>query len=154
MYLEFKSGENADLIAKSIEDMRQNIRLLNVRIENNEQGSTVCKATVYIPEGKQSKFLKKINDYALEDTKSGKPKNKDLVNSIEDVELAIIESLWTDKKELIPNQIPRWCEVWLRIEEDSDYDTQIAKFHQLIQDKNIGYKGKALHFPERAVFFN
>ncbi len=152
MYLEFKSGENADLIAKSIEDMRQNIRLLNVRTEKNEQGSSVCKATVYIPEGKQSKFLKKINDYALEDTKSGKPKNKDLVNSIEDVELAIIESLWTDKKELIPNQTPRWCEVWLRIEEDNDYDTQIANFHQLIQDKNIGYKGKALHFPERAVF--
>lgn len=156
MYVEFKSAEDADLITKSIEDMRSNIRLLNIRTEETELGSIVSKAVVYIPEGKHNVFIKKINDFSdsEKDSKNGNPKNSNFVCSVEDVELAIIESLWTDKKDYIPNDIPKWCEIWIRVDEENDYDEQLKVFLNLLEVKGIETKGKALQFPERAVLLS
>lgn len=152
IYVEFKSSVNSDLITKSMEDLRQNIRLLNIRTENVEEG-IIHKATVYIPEGKQSVFLKKIQDYSAVNTDSGKPKNAPLVNSINDVELAIVESLWTDdNKELIPNETLKWCETWIQIDENKSFEEQVVLFQTQLEELDISYKGNALHFPERAVF--
>lgn len=152
IYVEFKSSVNSDLITKSMEDMRQNIRLLNIRTEIIDEG-IIHKATVYIPEGKQSIFLKKIKDYSTENTEKSKPKNAPLVNSINDVELAVVESLWTDdNKELIPIHTSKWCEVWIRIDENNSFEEQVVLFQTLLANLGIDYKGNALHFPERAVF--
>ena len=152
MYVEFKSSVNSDLITKSMEDMRQNIRLLNIRTENVDEG-IIHKATVYIPEGKHSRFLKKIQDYSTENTVKGKPKNAPLVNSINDIELAVVESLWTDyDKKIIPKHTHKWCEVWVRIDESEDFEEQVILFQILLGKLGVDYKGNALHFPERAVF--
>jgi len=151
-YLEFKSASNADLITKSLEDMRRNIRLLNIRAEESEDGS-VHKATVYIPEGNHVHFLKKIQDYSdvTKDLDSGRPKNAPLVESIEDIELALVESLWTDDNIHIPGDEASWCEVWLRVDENIDFNKQLETFQHLLKLSDITYKGNALHFPERAV---
>ena len=62
-YLEFKSSAGFDLTTKSLEDIRQGIRLLNIRqIGEGENEETLC--TVYVPSGKENFFLQKITDYA------------------------------------------------------------------------------------------
>ena len=152
-YLEFTSGANADLITKSLEDSRKGIRLLNVRIDKS-QDSEIVKATVYIPNGQESVFIKKIQEYSnsSKDSVKGNPKNANLVNSIESVCLAILESFWPQEEvNKIPNDTPQWCEVWLKIDDKYNFDSQVSNFLGLLDQHQIRYKGNALSFPERAV---
>jgi hypothetical protein len=151
-YVEFSSGLNAELITKSLEDRSKEIRLLNIRTVPLENGE-ITKAIVYIPKGKESFFINKVKDYSTKNTKKGNPKNASLVNSIEDVKLAMLESFWPiEERRLIPDTTPSWCEAWVRINEDSDYDSQIKIFIGILERLEISMKGQTLHFPERSVF--
>ena len=98
VYLEFSGASQHDLAVKSLENRTQGIRLLNVR--KDTETSTV-KATVYIPAGKENYFIQKVEEYASKQTESGKPRNNDLVSSIENVKLAVLESFWIGKPDTI-----------------------------------------------------
>ncbi|MCC9018957.1 S8 family peptidase [Flavobacterium lipolyticum] len=150
-YLEFKSSIGFDLITKSLEDIRQGVRLLNIRqIGEKENEEILC--TVYVPSGKESFFLKKVSDYA--DTENltiyGKPKNQNLINSINDVKIAFVESLWTDPIQFLPDEISSWCEIWLR-HNNVDAKGIIDDFLILLSENRIEHKTNYLNFPERAV---
>jgi len=150
-YLSFTSSINCDLITKSLENIRKGIRLLNIKEEiiggNNKQ----VKATIYVPNGKEGYFINKVIEYKNIELNSGKPKNANLVNSIEDVSLALLEGLWTDKVQLIPNEISKWCEVWLNINLNNDFIDQVDKFISTLNDIGIEHKPNTITFPERAV---
>jgi hypothetical protein len=151
-YLSFKSQEGRDLITKSLENFKKKIRLLNVKeITNSSNNNITTQATVYIPRGQESYFVKKIRQYQTENNPTGNPKNADLVNSIEDVTLALLESLWTDKIQLIPDAVPKWCEVWLNVNTKNGTE-QISLFKQTLYELNINCKDNScIVFPERAV---
>ena len=110
-YAEFSGADGFELATKSLENRPSGIRLLNIRNDNG-----VIKATVYIPEGKEDFFRKRIEAYSSEKTKKGLPKNNNLVGSIESVKLALLDSFWTDQQGTIPEDCPVNCEVWLRYE--------------------------------------
>jgi len=150
-YLEFVSAAGFDLITKSLEDKRLGIRLLNIKQEGDaEQGQ--IKATVYVPNGKEGHFVKKIQAYQNEDTPKGNPKNAPLVSSIEDVSLALLESLWTDNQQLIPTDQCKWCETWLRVDtEKNNEQGQISLFIDTADQLQIEHKDNSVVFPERAV---
>ena len=153
LYLEFKSHADADLITKSLENIRSGIRLLNVK-GSDESGGKVVTATVYVPAGKENYFLNKIQQYATDDTASGKPKNAKLVNSIEDIQLAVLESFWQDPIEYMPGTTEMWCEVWLRTGKNpEDSDISINSFISSCQELEIQYQEQEsyLSFPERSV---
>lgn len=147
-YVEFTSNVGHDLLTKSLENIQQGIRLLNIREVDNE-----IKATVYIPAGKERYFINKINDYENIDTRTGKPKNANLVNSIEDIGSALLESLWTDPLDLIPALNNKaWVECWLRISDDEKKQKEeINDFIAVLQESQIEAKSNCLVFPERAV---
>lgn len=71
VYLEFSSAEKHDLAFQRLENRKQGIRLLNVK---KDLISETVKATVYIPAGKESYFIKKVESYATESTKKVIPK--------------------------------------------------------------------------------
>ncbi len=121
IYLEFSGAKGHDLAIKSLENYKTGIRLLNVH-EDEEQSTT--KATVYIPAGKESFFLNKIESYAKEKTEGGNPKNDKLVRSIDDIRVAILNSFWIGKAEDMPGDNPVWCELWLRY----DYKKAMLKY--------------------------
>lgn len=150
VYLEFRSKAGADLVTKSLESIRSGVRLLNVRIESGEEGE-ITIATVYVPAGKESLFLEKIRKYAEEETKSGQPKNKRLINSIEDIRLAILESFWQSDPALIPDQTPSWCELWLRQNKDESPETVFEEMVGVCEKLGIEVKRQTLSFPERLV---
>ena len=130
-YLSFTSGENADLITKSLENIKKGIRLLNIKEEGIDDNTKRIRATVYIPNGMEGYFISKVDKYQNENTESEKPKNASLVNSIEDVSIALLESLWTDNVELIPKETAKWCEVWLSIDTKNDkINEELEKFTQ------------------------
>jgi hypothetical protein len=148
VYIEFKSDPGANLVTKSLEDLRsKKVRLLNVRTKN-EGEQTVTYATVFVANEKRHYFLEKIHQYATEDTPFGKPKNYDLVNSIADLRKALlIDSFWQDERDLIPTEKKEWCEVWL----SSDSDDVCENFEALLESENIEAASGFIRFPERIV---
>jgi hypothetical protein len=159
IYLEFQGEPGFDLITKSLEDMRsKKIRLLNVREETTpkrdtttgaEEDGKTTYATVYVEKEKIESFFNKIEKYATEiDSRSNKPKNQKLINSISEIKTAIeLHSFWQDTKQLIPGREKTWCEVWL----STDNDEEIRLFEKILFDNDIRYKEGSLKFPERAV---
>lgn len=148
VYIEFKSDPGADLVIKSLEDLRsKKVRLLNVRTEE-EEGQTVTYATVYVAHDKKRHFLEKIEAYASEETSKGKPKYAYLIQSIADLRKALlIESFWQDDRSLIPSDEKEWCEVWL----SSDTDEVRQRFEELLRNEGIESASGFIRFPERTV---
>ena len=92
--------------------------------------------------------LKKIRKYAEEDTKKGKPKNADLIQSVEDMRLAVLESFWRDELHLLPQgTMAVWCEIWLQ---GTDDDVE-QRFRETAAALNMDVQARSLRFPERTV---
>jgi len=153
IYLEFVSSPGFELIIKSLENLPQGIRLCNVRTEEriiNKEKTEVTLATVFIPNNKREFFFRKVEQYLSEETGKGKPKNADLINSIEELRTALlVESFWTDDNNLIPDEEPEWCEVWLRWNK-VEYEV-VNRFDNLLLEQEINSKSGYIKFPERIV---
>src|SRR5699024_4690549 len=120
-----------DLATGSLENIGQGIRLLNIK---EELESEIEKATVYIPNGKESYFLDRIEAYINETTTKGNPKNNDLISSIEDIKLALLDSFWIGDKSDMPTDTPCWCEVWLRFNATKDNEETEENMNNSITD--------------------
>ena len=151
IYLEFSSAKGYDLALKSLENRKSGIRLLNV---HEDEENDIVKATVYIPAGKENFFLKKVETYASKQTSKGKPKNNDLLRSIDDIKIAMLDSFWVGKTETMPGDIPVWCEIWLRYDfknnteawrESEESILSICSKHKIHIDE------KHIIFPERII---
>ena len=130
IYLVFKSTPGFDLKFESLDVANSGIELCTVR----KTGDGQTEATVYVPDGKLTYFLNKITAYRDEDGKPSKktgltkPKNQDLVSSIGDIQLAALQSLWTDLPELFPApQHEVTWEVWLRRTTGVDHVTRLRQ---------------------------
>lgn len=142
-YLEFESPAGFELKLESLESLNAGIELVAARLVD---GKTF--ATVFVPQGELSYFVKKVEDYLHEDTRHGKPKNKPLVESIEALRLAIVESFWTDELASLPASNERvWWEVWLRGEKPE----VLARFREQAEQLKVEVGQRSLTFPERTV---
>ncbi len=148
MYLEVRGALGHDLATEKLGNQSDGCKLLNVRNETHKK-KEVTIATLYVPDAGRTKFLERINQYETKLTKHNKPVNNELMTSIEDMSLAIMDSFWTDNKADMPISQPEWCEVWLI---DDPEKTAFARFAEQAQALNIEYSPEAsLSFPERTV---
>ena len=147
-YIEFRSAPDFDLRTKSLDLRQSNIRLLNVvdKIDDAERKTTY--ATIFVPEGKESILLRKIDQYESEETRSGRPKNEPLVASIDFLREAVLQSFWRDRASLIPTD-PDWCEVWLRYSDSAEH--AVESFSKTCDQLGLETREGYLSFPERAV---
>lgn len=148
-YIEFKGEPNFNLNTKSLENLTQGIRLLNVKKENiNDDQDVRYRATIFIPKGKEEFFLKKINEYASEDNVNG-PKNENLIATISDINLAVLESFWIGDSAWMPRDEAEWCEIWIReVEGSIEAEESIKADINLLE---LEFKSEILTFPERKV---
>ncbi|RLI52922.1 MAG: hypothetical protein DRP09_16930 [Candidatus Thorarchaeota archaeon] len=140
--IQFKSDPEFDLKFESLDYSPSGIELLAVK----EFESSIY-ATVFVPEGKISYFIKKIEKYSTEETEKGKFKNKDLVESIAEIRKATLESLWTDDRSFFPKEGEKiWWEVWIRS------GKPMLDFF-LIESVRIGLEisSEKIIFPDRTV---
>ena len=157
-YVEFVGAENCDLVTISLEDSRQGIKLLNVRdvvseYDENHNPKITTKATVFIPTGKEDVFINKITDFATKQTKSGKPRNNDLVSSIESISDAIkISSFWVGRPTEMPNETKRWYELWVDVDE-KNFDIIMQNTFNILNELNLEHRQETeyIRFPERLV---
>lgn len=97
--------------------------------------------------------MNKLQNYSNpeKDTQSGKPKNNNLIASIDSIELAVLESsFWFGDKSSIPYENPTWCEVWLSVNNEQYTEVEDA-FCNLCSTLNIGLNMDFIRFPERLV---
>ena len=127
VYLQFKGKENYKLISKSLEDARQQVRLCNVKEEDGIQ-----YATVFLPFKKKDFFLKKINKFKDND------KGMDVVASIESINEAMVNELWTDNRE-IPIKNKEACEVWLSVYSNTTIEKVVEDFFDLCNKLEVKY---------------
>ncbi len=149
--VEFQSDPNFDLKLQSLEFQTSGIELCSSHLNQDKTTS----ATVFIPEGKLEYFLKKIIAYRDKDTKpsdkdgSTKPQNQPLVDSISEIKLAVLESLWTDEIES-PNDggDSIWWEVWIRLSDQVDH---VSYFREHAERLELKVNSEHLTFVDRAV---
>ncbi len=152
-YIYVKGQAGYNLAVNSLESQRGNNkpRLISTQSIITEDGLTEKRAIVYVPSGQEKKYLRQINDYATKiDKRWNQFKNKTLVESIEDVKLALLENLWQDPIVNFPGETPIWCELWLRTEEGKT-DEIIETTHKICQSIGIKINKERLDFPERSV---
>ncbi len=148
IYIQFDSEPEFDLKFESLEAIKSGIELLAVqRIENKTY------ATVFVPEGKLHVLTNKISDYldSQKDTKRGKAKNKELVESISEIKRAALAGLWTDDRALLPAADSQaiWWEVWLRAGDNPPASSDFFKEHAKRLEMTVS-PGE-LRFPDRTI---
>lgn len=149
-YLEFESAANFELIFDRLESERAGIQLLNVREVENASGAIVTYATVFIPSDQYGHFLRKLEAYNTKITPNGEPRNKSLIESIEDIRPALLRSFWTDDLNLLPTQHPRWCELWLRTDAQN-IDQEVTSVQRQLEVLGISTTRQIIRFPQRWV---
>lgn len=138
-YLQFRGQKSYDLIVKSLEDIRQNVRLCNVQVKDGVQ-----YATVFVPTKKKEFFLKKINKYKKTEN------SENVIASIEAIAQAMVRELWTDERK-IPQKNKEACEVWLSVYKKNIAAEVVKDFFDLCKALKIEYYDNFVEFPERAV---
>ena len=142
-YVEFESDKAHDLDLNKLDLKSKDNALLAVTSKDDAQ-----IATVFIPEGQVSFFIKRFEEYLKEDTRFDKPKNMRLVDSIADLRLATIQHFWTDDAELFPKPGESiWWEIWLR----SDNRKELTTFKLMAEELELTTGTGHLSFPDRTV---
>ena len=154
-YLEFNSEPNYDIITKSLEDVKNDIKLMNIKTKKDEENNDIISATVFIPKGTEKVFLKKVDEYlnTEKDTKNSNPKNMKLINGISNIKLANLESFWIGNPEEIPSgSTKRWCEIWIQNKIKNTRKNLEEEFINKCQELHLDIKDGKIEFEERTVF--
>ncbi|MDE0066254.1 MAG: S8 family serine peptidase [Acidimicrobiaceae bacterium] len=117
IYVQFESTPGFQLALTSLEPQQgavhPEVRAVTTRTIDDEE---VQLATVFVPEGWIGRFTQRFEQYATEETRTGNPKNRNLVERIARLRLANLRALWTDKEDAFPEGPEQvvWWELWLR----------------------------------------
>jgi hypothetical protein len=150
--VQFEAPPGVDLKLESLESKRAGIEVRGVH-QTQQVGdqASVETATVFIPEGKLQYFLTRFEQYANENTATGVPKNRDLVDRIASIHIATLRALWTDDAtEFPPEGEVAWWEVWLRRDEAAP-GAEVLRFEAFAAAHNVAVGTRRLVFDDRAV---
>lgn len=142
-YLDFDLPVDHQAALDGLENRRKRIEL--VAVKPSAEGEPLVRATVFVPEAEADYFGGKVEQYRDEETRSGQPRNQNLVARIEDVRLSAVRSLFTDDGSLYPAEGRQaWWEVWLR-------DGRLPAFRAVAGRLDIVMRPHLVSFPERDV---
>lgn len=143
----FSNDIDHETVTTAFNSLGNNISLTRVKNISNR-----TRAYVNLPVEQEDYFRSEIERLFPEAEIRITPSNADLVNSIEDVSIALLEGLWTDNQQLIPAGIAKWCEVWLNVNTKEHLEQeQISEFLGTLSRIGIEVKNNSIFFPERAV---
>jgi len=146
IYIQFESEPDFDLKFESLEAIPSGIELIAVQKIDKK-----TYATVFVPEGKLHILTDKVTKYLEKNTIKGKPRNRELVESISELRRAALEALWTDDRVVFPSEDQQaiWWEVWLRAGDDPQAILDFFMDHV----KRLGFSvsRETIRFPDRSV---
>ncbi|MDE0040913.1 MAG: S8 family peptidase, partial [Candidatus Poribacteria bacterium] len=146
--VEFESFPDIKRAFENLAREHWGIELLNIRRESNR-----TYATVFVPDGKLDHFERLIHNYLIEKRdKNGKAiDNRKLIDTIREIRVASLQSLWTDAIEIFPtvDDAPFWWEVWLPIR--GNQEATAEAFRGRAETLGMQVTQGNLMFPERTV---
>ncbi|MFG3169761.1 S8 family peptidase [Streptomyces sp. NPDC048200] len=148
IYVEFESFPGIELATQSLDPQvgKLHPELVSVRSVETNVGVSE-RATVFVPSGKLSYFVKKIDEYLATADQSA-IKNRNLVDRIGEIRIASISALWTDDPALLPERtLLTWWEIWLRVRDGEE----IARFQAFAQSTGVRVHRHAMKLPESVV---
>jgi uncharacterized phage-like protein YoqJ len=151
MYLTFIGEPGYDLYIKSLEHISKGIRLLNVKTLINSEDKKFDIATIFLPDDEKNYFLNKTEDYINKRTPKDKPKNERLISSINNIQLAVIESFWHGDRKWMPKSKPEWCEIWLCNPLNNIDDSIEVYNRKILAEICEKVSDDVLQFPERTI---
>ena len=116
--VEFQSFPGIELAFERLARENSGIELLNVRREESDDEVAIIQATVFVPDGKLSRFERLITDYLehKEDAIGRSRDNRTLIDAIQQIRAASLRALWTDSSEFpTEGEGDLWWEVWLPV---------------------------------------
>ena len=152
IYVQFQAPAGVELKLESLENKHAGIEVRGVHRTRAAEGEAYVEtATVFIPEGKVGHFLTRFQQYATEDTETGKPKNRELVDRIAAIQLATLRALWTDDTaDFPPDDVSTWWEVWLRRDFEA-HGAEVERLEAFAREHNLGLGARRLAFHDRTV---
>ncbi|ADD67444.1 conserved hypothetical protein [Denitrovibrio acetiphilus DSM 12809] len=146
VYVEFSGLPEHDLAWDRLD--KSGLKLLNTKLHEDK----AQYATVFISSDKLEVFNKKIDSYldsydeAISEQKN--PKQKYLIESIEQIHQATVESIIVDG--VAPGKTEKWFEVWLIAKKESAND-KFEEFRKVTRALQIVTSGSYIVFPDRIV---
>ncbi|WP_244319773.1 MULTISPECIES: S8 family peptidase [Pantoea] len=129
-------------------DQAKRIELLSLHINEN-----ITSANVFIPDGKIVHFENYLNDYLTNRRRADNVSldRRALINTLSAIRLSTIQSLWTDKPNLLPEDVEEafWWEVWLPVR--GNRAAVLADFHNVVIACQCSASEHTVEFPERTV---
>ena len=148
MLVTFESWPGFELELKSLDPLRGATPELLAVHDRGVDEDRVQFATVYVPGGGLGYFLQRLDQYATQDTRTGKPKNANMVERVAAVRLATIREIWTDDREAFPEpHVVTWWEVWLRRSDGNE----IQRFEEFALAAEIVVGARRLVFDNRVI---
>lgn len=145
IFIQFDSSVEYQLPLKSLEFSPSGIEIASTRVRN-----VIETAVVFVPHGKISHFIKRVDAYLHQATPKGNPKNERLVASIDDIRQAVLDAFWTDDPTLRPEQAElAWWEVWL-LARPSAPEAE-TRFRAFAQSQQLAVSRTVQRFPDRVV---
>jgi hypothetical protein len=150
--VQFEAPPDVDLKLESLESKRAGIELRAVHRARPAPDQPPAElATVFIPQGQVQYFLNRFQQYANENTASGLPKNRDLVDRIRSIHMATLRALWTDDQTEFPAEgALTWREVWLRRDEAVP-GAELERLQAFAATHNLTVGTRRLVFDDRSV---
>ncbi|MES1220977.1 MAG: hypothetical protein ABUT20_36090, partial [Bacteroidota bacterium] len=162
VYVEFLSAINFSLKFESINQEKTDpkFQILTIKEENlliDNAEAKRFRVVVMMKAGGISEFIKKVNRYINENVKdrngniTDKPKNEALINNIESIQIATLQSFWSDAPEIpFPNiDDVLWWEVWFR--RTTNDSERIERVVQNLSGIGAQIGAETLQFPEHLV---
>lgn len=148
----FSNQVNHESVTNAINLIENSISLKSIK-DFTIDGLDRTKASINLPVELEDFFIREIQRLFPNTEVKITPSNADLVNSIEDVSIALLEGLWTDNPQQIPSGNSKWCEVWLNVNtKEKQEKEQVELFVRTLENIGIEYKNNSyILFPERAV---
>jgi hypothetical protein len=148
-HVSFQSDPDYPLAVDRLEHKPTGIRLLSTTTA--QDGSTV--ANLFVPFGGERALLRKLEEYddPARRTVTGKPRNRDLVESTRRAMLTVAEAMWTSDAPLPARKQRVWWEVWLWRGKGEDAEAAVTSFQQQCKAAAITLGVGHLSFEERVV---
>ncbi len=107
------------------------------------------RAVVWMPEDALGKFLRKLDQYATEETTRGQPKNQKLAANIRSIKRAALAQLWQEETSFPEDAEAHWWELWLaRLPQSPDPGEQLVR---AASELGLIVGRQRLAFRERAI---
>jgi hypothetical protein len=150
--VEFESPPGVELVLEQLIDSDSGFELLNRREEELPVGTTVTRETWYVPEGRLDELDKIFRDYlSREWPQTGEPLRRKLVDSIEKLQRAAVQQLWTET-ESMPLTSLAWFEVWLRAGKSNEERGEILQqYRQCAEQAGLRVGENRIELPEHTV---